>query len=66
MNKGLGNLIVIVLASILTIGMLALECYILGVIVDVLFATGHTVIAWLVMVSIVLRLLFNPTKRGDK
>lgn len=66
MNKEVGNIIGIVLASILVLGLLALNIYILWVIVVVLFATGHTVIAWLVMVNIVFTVLFNATKRGDK
>lgn len=45
MNKEVGNIIAIVLASILALGLLALNIYILWVIVGVLFATGHTVIA---------------------
>ena len=53
MNKEVGNIIAIVLASILALGLLALNIYILWVIVGVLFATGHTVIAWLVIVNIV-------------
>ena len=66
MNKEVGNIIGIVLASILVLGLLALNIYILWVIVGVLFATGHTVIAWLVIVNIVFTVLFNVTKRGDK
>lgn len=66
MNKEVGNIIGIVLASILVLGLLALNIYILWVIVGVLFATGHTVIAWLVIVNIVFSVLFNATKRGDK
>ncbi|MDU4154438.1 MAG: hypothetical protein E7I12_14260 [Clostridium perfringens] len=66
MNKEVGNIIAIVLASILALGLLALNIYILWVIVGVLFATGHTVIAWLVIVNIVFTVLFNATKRGDK
>lgn len=66
MNKEVGNIIAIVLASILALGLLALNIYILWVIVGVLFATGHTVIAWLVIVSIVSNVLIKATKRGDK
>lgn len=66
MNKEVGNIIAIVLASILALGLLALNIYILLVIVGVLFATGHTVIAWLVIVNIVFTVLFKATKRGDK
>lgn len=66
MNKEVGNIIAIVLASILALGLLALNIYILWVIVGVLFTTGHTVIAWLVIISIVFNVLFNATKRGDK
>ena len=66
MNKELGNIIAIVLASILALGLLALNIYVLWVIVGVLFATGHTVIAWLVIVNIVFSVLFKATKRGDK
>lgn len=66
MNKEVGNIIAIVLASILVLGLLALNMYILWVIVGVLFATGHTVIAWLVIVNIVFTVLFKATKRGDK
>lgn len=66
MNKEVGNIIVIVLASIFALGLLALNIYILWVIVGVLFATGHTVIAWLVIVSIVSNVLLKATKRGDK
>jgi hypothetical protein len=66
MNKEAGNIIGIVLASILVLGLLALNIYILWVIVGVLFATGHTVIAWLVIVNIVFSVLFKATKRGDK
>ena len=66
MNKEVGNIIAIVLASILALGLLALNIYILWVIVGVLFATGHTVIAWLVIISIVFNVLFKATKRGDK
>lgn len=66
MNKEVGNIIGIVLASILVLGLLALNIYILWVIVGVLFATGHTVIAWLVIVNIVFTVLFKSTKRGDK
>lgn len=66
MNKEVGNIIGIVLASILALGLLALNIYILWVIVGVLFATGHTVIAWLVIVNIVFSVLFKATKRGDK
>lgn len=66
MNKEVGNIIPIVLASILALGLLALNIYILWVIVGVLFATGHTLIAWLVIVNIVFSVLFNATKRGDK
>lgn len=66
MNKEVGNIIAIVLASILVLGLLALNIYILWVIVGVLFATGHTVIAWLVIVNIVFSVLFKATKRGDK
>lgn len=66
MNKEVGNIIGIVLASILTLGLLALNIYIVWVIVGVLFATGHTVIAWLVIVNIVFSVLFKATKRGDK
>jgi hypothetical protein len=66
MNKELGNIIAIVLASILALGLLVLNIYILWVIVGVLFATGHTVIAWLVIVNIVFSVLFKATKRGDK
>lgn len=62
MNKEVGNIIAIVLASILVLGLLALNIYILWVIVGVLFATGHTVIAWLVIVSIVFNVLFKATK----
>lgn len=62
MNKEVGNII----AIILTLGLLALNIYILWVIVGVLFATGHTVIAWLVIVSIVFNVLLKATKRGDK
>lgn len=65
MNKEVGNIIAIVLASILVLGLLALNIYILWVIVGVLFATGHTVIAWLVIVNIVFTVLFKATKRGD-
>lgn len=65
MNKEVGNIIAIVLASILVLGLLALNIYILWVIVGVLFATGHTVIAWLVIVNIVFSVLFKATKRGD-
>ena len=61
MNKEVGNIIAIVLASIL-----ALNIYILWVIVGVLFATGHTVIAWVVIVNIVFTVLFKASKRGDK
>lgn len=66
MNKEVGNIIAIVLASILALGLLALNIYILWVIVGVLFATGHTVIAWVVIVNIVFTVLFKATKRGDK
>ncbi|CAD0299546.1 hypothetical protein [Enterococcus phage Q69] len=66
MNKEVGNIIGIVLASILALGLLALNIYIVWVIVGVLFATGHTVIAWLVIVNIVFSVLFKATKRGDK
>lgn len=66
MNKEVGNIIGIVLASILVLGLLALNIYILWVIVGVLFATGHTVIAWLVIVNIVFTVLFKASKRGDK
>lgn len=66
MNKEVGNIIGIVLASILVLGLLALNIYILWVIVGVLFATGHTVIAWLVIVNIVFTVLFKATTRGDK
>lgn len=66
MNKEVGNIIALVLAIILALGLLALNIYILWVIVGVLFATGHTVIAWIVIVDIVLTVLFNATKRGDK
>lgn len=66
MNKEVGNIIAIVLATILALGLLALNIYILWVIVGVLFATGHTVIAWIVIVDIVFTVLFNATKRGDK
>lgn len=65
MNKEVGNIIGIVLASILVLGLLALNIYILWVIVGVLFATGHTVIAWLVIVNIVFTVLLKATKRGD-
>lgn len=61
MNKEVGSIIAIILA----LGLLALNIYILWVIVGVLFATGHTVIAWLVIVSIVFNVLFKATKRGD-
>lgn len=66
MNKEVGNIILIILASILALGLLALNIYILWVIVGVLFATGHNVIAWLVIVNIVFSVLFKATKRGDK
>lgn len=66
MNKEVGNIIAIVLASILVLGLLALNIYILWVIVGVLFATGHNIIAWLVIVKIVFTVLFKATKRGDK
>ena len=66
MNKEVGSIIGIVLASILVLGLLALNIYILWVIVGVLFATGHTVIAWLVIVNVVFTVLFKATKRGDK
>lgn len=65
MNKEVGNIIALVLAIILTLGLLALNIYILWVIVGVLFATGHTVIAWIVIVDIVFTVVFNATKRGD-
>lgn len=65
MNKEVGNISAIVLAIILALGLLALNIYILWVIVGVLFATGHTVIAWLVIVNIVFSVLFKATKRGD-
>lgn len=65
MNKEVGNIIGIVLASILVLGLLALNIYILWVIVGVLFATGHNVIAWLVIVNIVFSVLFKASKRGD-
>lgn len=65
MNKEAGNIIAIVLAIILALGLLALNIYILWVIVGVLFATGHNVIAWLVIVNIVFSVLFKATKRGD-
>lgn len=65
MNKEVGNIIAIVLAIILALGLLALNIYILWVIVGVLFATGHTVIAWLVIVNIVFSVLLKATKRGD-
>lgn len=65
MNKEVGNIIPIVLAIILALGLLALNIYILWVIVGVLFATGHTVIAWLVIVNIVFSVLFKATKRGE-
>lgn len=65
MNKEVGNIIAIVLAVILALGLLALNIYILWVIVGVLFATGHNVIAWLVIVNIVFSVLFKATKRGD-
>lgn len=66
MNKEVGNIILIVSAIILAIGLLALNIYILWVIVAVLFATGHNVIAWLVIVNIVFSVLFKATKRGDE
>lgn len=66
MNKEVGKVIAIVLASILTLGLLALNIYILWVIVGVLFATGHNVIAWLVIISIVFNVVLKATKRGDK
>ena len=66
MNKEVGNIIAIVLAIILALGLLALNIYILWVIVGVLFATGHTVIAWLVIINIVFSVLFKATKRGDE
>lgn len=65
MNKEVGNIIAIVLAIILALGLLALNIYILWVIVGVLFATGHNVIAWLVIVNIVFSVLFKATTRGD-
>lgn len=65
MNKEVGNIIAIVLAMILALGLLALNIYILWVIVGVLFATGHTVIAWIVIVDIVFTVLFKATTRGD-
>ena len=65
MNKEVGNIIALVLAIILALGLLALNIYILWVIVGVLFATGHTVIAWLVIVNIVFSVLFKATTRGD-
>ena len=65
MNKEVGNIIAIVLATILALGLLALNIYILWVIVGVLFATGHTVIAWLVIISIVSNVVLKATKRGD-
>lgn len=66
MNKEVGKVIGMVLVSILTLGLLALNIYILWVIVGVLFATGHNVIAWLVIISIVFNVVFKATKRGDK
>lgn len=66
MNKEVGKVIAIVLAIILALGLLALNIYILWVIVAVLFATGHNVIAWLVIVNIVFSVLFKATKRGDE
>lgn len=66
MNKEVGNIIAIVLAIILALGLLVLNIYILWVIVGVLFATGHNVIAWLVIVNIVFSVLFKASKRGDK
>lgn len=65
MNKEVGNISAIVLAIIFALGLLALNIYILWVIVGVLFATGHTVIACLVIVNIVFSVLFKATKRGD-
>nr|DAH79947.1 MAG TPA: hypothetical protein [Caudoviricetes sp.] len=65
MDKEVRNIIALVLAVILALGLLALNIYILWVIVGVLFATGHTVIAWLVIVNIVFSVLFKATKRGD-
>lgn len=66
MNKEVGKVIGMVLVSILTLGLLALNIYILWVIVGVLFATGHNVIAWLVIISIVFNVVLKATKRGDK
>lgn len=65
MDKEVRNIIALVLAVILALGLLALNIYILWVIVGVLFATGHNVIAWLVIVNIVFSVLFKATKRGD-
>lgn len=65
MDKEVRNIITLVLAVILALGLLALNIYILWVIVGVLFATGHTVIAWLVIVNIIFSVLFKATKRGD-
>lgn len=65
MDKEVRNIIALVLAVILALGLLALNIYILWVIVGVLFATGHNVIAWLVIVNIVFSVLFKATKRGE-
>lgn len=66
MKNESATIIVTILAIILGLGLLALNLYILWVVLGVLFATGHTVIAWLVIVNIVFTVLLKATKRGDK
>lgn len=51
MNKESGSILAIILAIILACGLVAVQAYILYVIVSSLFACGHITIGWVVIIS---------------
>lgn len=66
MNKKVAGVIGALLLLILTFGLVALNVYVLVVSINVLFATGHTVVAWLFIIAVVANVCGKVINSGGK
>ena len=64
MNKEVAGVIGAVLLLVLTLGLLALNVYVLVVAISALFATGHTVVAWLFIIAVVANVIGKAINSG--
>lgn len=66
MNKQKAGVIGALLLLVITLGLLALNVYVLVVAISALFATGHTVVAWLFIISVVANVAGKAINLGGK